>query len=63
MRCRARSLRRWSGLAKSLDQLPEEEVRQLWLLEAQRRADEIDQGKVQLVDGDELERQIQALVR
>jgi putative addiction module component (TIGR02574 family) len=57
---RARLVQR---LLESLDQLPEEEARQLWLVEAQRRADEIDQGEVQLMDGDELEQQIQALLR
>ncbi len=57
---RARLVQR---LLESLDQLPEEEARQLWLVEARRRADEIDQGKVQLMDGDELEQQVQALLR
>jgi len=50
-------------LLESLDQLPEAEARQLWLVEAQRRADEIDQGKVQLVSGEELENQVQALFK
>ncbi len=50
-------------LLESLDQLPEAEAKQLWLVEAQRRADEIDQGKVQLVSGEELENQVQALFK
>ena len=50
-------------LLESLDQLPEAEARQLWLVEAQRRADEIDQGKIQLVSGEELENQVQALFK
>jgi len=57
---RARLVQR---LLESLDQLSEEETRQLWLVEARRRADEIDEGKVQLMDGDELEQQVQALLR
>jgi Putative addiction module component len=50
-------------LLESLDQLPEAEARQLWLAEAQRRADEIDQSKVQLVSGAALEDQVQALFK
>lgn len=50
-------------LLESLDQLPADEARQLWLTEAQRRADEIDQGKVQLVSGAALEDQVQALFK
>jgi putative addiction module component (TIGR02574 family) len=50
-------------LLESLDQLPEQEVRQLWIEEARRRAEEIDQGKVQTVSGEELERQVQELFR
>ena len=50
-------------LLESLDQLPESEVRELWLAEAGRRAEEIDQGKVQLVSGEELEKQVQSLFR
>lgn len=50
-------------LLESLDQPDESEVRQLWLVEAQRRADEIDQGKVQLVSAEELDRQVQPLFK
>lgn len=50
-------------LLESLDELPELEVRNLWLAEAQRRASEIDQGKVEMISGDELERQVQALFK
>ncbi len=50
-------------LLESLDQLPEAAARQLWLVEAQRRAEEIDQGKVHLVSGEELENQVQALLK
>lgn len=50
-------------LLESLDQLPEQEVSKLWAEEARRRADEIDQGKVQMVSGEELERQVQKLFK
>ena len=35
-------------LLESLDQLPEDEVQQLWLLEARRRVDEVDHGEIHL---------------
>lgn len=47
-------------LLESLDVLPEQEAEALWFDVAQRRAREIDEGKVQLVTSDELERRIQA---
>ena len=50
-------------LLESLDSPSEGEARQLWLQEARRRADEIDEGKVELVPSDELERQVQKLFR
>jgi putative addiction module component (TIGR02574 family) len=51
------------ALLESLDQLPEQEVRQLWAEEALRRATEIDQGKAQTISGEELERQVQELFK
>jgi putative addiction module component (TIGR02574 family) len=50
-------------LLESLDQLPEAEARHLWLVEAQRRAKEIDEGNVQLVSGEDLESQVQAILK
>lgn len=50
-------------LLESLDTLPEQEVEALWFDVAQRRAREIDEGKVQLVTSDELERRIQARLK
>jgi putative addiction module component (TIGR02574 family) len=47
-------------LLESLDTLPEREAEALWLDAAERRAREIDEGKVQLVTPDELERRVQA---
>jgi putative addiction module component (TIGR02574 family) len=50
-------------LLESLDTLPETEAEALWLDVAERRAREIDEGKVQLVTPEELERRIQARFR
>ena len=50
-------------LLESLDDLPEQETEALWLDVAQRRAQEIDEGQVQLVTPDELERRIQARLK
>jgi hypothetical protein len=50
-------------LLESLELLPEKEAESLWLDVAQRRAREIDEGKVQLVTPEELERRIQARLK
>ena len=50
-------------LLESLEALPEKEAESLWLDVAQRRAREIDEGKVQLVTPEELERRIQARLK
>ena len=50
-------------LLESLDDPTAADVQQLWLQEAGRRADEIDQGTVNLVSGEALEHQVQALFR
>lgn len=50
-------------LLESLESLPEREAESLWLDVAQRRAREIDEGKVQLVTPEELERRIQARLK
>jgi hypothetical protein len=42
------------------DTLPEQDAEALWLDVAERRAQEIDEGKVQLVAPDELECRVQA---
>ena len=47
----------------SLDTLPEQEAEMLWLDVAERRAREIDEGKVQLVTPDELERRVRARLK
>lgn len=53
---RARLIER---LLESLDTLPEQEAEALWLDVAEHRAREIDEGKVQLVTPEELQRRIQ----
>jgi putative addiction module component (TIGR02574 family) len=50
-------------LLSSLDALSEQEVEKLWLVEAQRRASEIDDETVQLVSSEEVERRIQAILQ
>jgi len=50
-------------LLDSLDAPSELDIQELWLGESRRRADEIDTGKVKLVSGEQLERQVQALFK
>ncbi len=50
-------------LLSSLDALSEQEIEKLWLVEAQRRASEIDNGTVQLVSSEEMERRIQEILQ
>ncbi len=50
-------------LLSSLDSLSESEIAQLWLLEAARRAEDIDRGAAQRVSADEVRRQAQALLK
>ncbi len=50
-------------LLDSLDAPSETDIQNIWLSEARRRADDIDAGKVNLVSGEQLERQVQALFK
>ena len=50
-------------LVLSLDAPSEEELRADWLLEARRRAEELDSGAVQAVSGDEVMKKARALIR
>ncbi len=50
-------------LLDSLDTPSDADIQQLWLNEAQRRATDIDSGKVVLVSGEDLDRQVQALFK
>lgn len=52
-----------SELLDSLDELPPQEIAQLWLAEASRRVTQIDAGEVELVAGDEVDRKARALLR
>ena len=50
-------------LLDSLDGPSGTDIQEIWLSEARRRADEIDIGKVNLVSGEQLEQQVQALFK
>lgn len=50
-------------LLESLDDLSDQDAERIWLVEAERRAREIDEGKVQLVSSEELELRVRAHLR
>ncbi len=50
-------------LLLSLDALSEEETGQAWLIEADRRARELDREDVQLISADEVRRKARTLLR
>lgn len=50
-------------LVLSLDAPSEKELQSDWLLEAQRRAEELDNGSVQAVPGDDVMRKARALIK
>ena len=50
-------------LLDSLDAPSGADIQDIWLSEARRRADEINAGKVNLVSGEQLERQVHALFK
>lgn len=50
-------------LLDSLDEPSPSSNQQLWLHEAELRASQIDQGQVQLVTAEELQSQVQALLK
>ena len=50
-------------LLLSLDEPSEDEIAEDWLVEAQRRARELDEGIAQPVPADEVRRKAQALLR
>jgi putative addiction module component (TIGR02574 family) len=50
-------------LLDSLDAPSETDIQDIWLSEARRRADDIDAGNVNLLSGEQLERQVQALFK
>ncbi len=50
-------------LVLSLESPSEEELRSDWLLEARRRAEELDNGTVQAVPGDAVMKKARALIK
>ena len=50
-------------LVLSLESPSEEELRSDWLLEARRRAEELDSGAVQAVSGEDVMKKAQALIK
>ena len=50
-------------LLDSLDAPTDTDIQDIWLSEARRRADDIDAGKVNLVSGEQLERQVHAIFK
>ena len=50
-------------LLLSLDTLSEEEAEQAWLIEADRRARELDRGEVQPISADDVRRKARGLLR
>lgn len=50
-------------LLLSLDTLSEEELEQAWLIEADRRARELDRGETQPIPAEEVRRKARALLR
>ena len=50
-------------LLLSLDTLTEKELEQAWLIEADRRARELDLGEVQPISAEEVRRRARALLR
>jgi putative addiction module component (TIGR02574 family) len=50
-------------LLDRLDNPSDTDIQAPWLNAPKRRADEIDHGKVKLVSGEDLERQVQALLK
>ncbi|HZF32738.1 MAG TPA: addiction module protein [Candidatus Angelobacter sp.] len=50
-------------LLLSLEDMPASELDEMWLLEAERRARQLDRGEVQPVSADEVRRKAKALLR
>ncbi|MCH4811857.1 addiction module protein [Vreelandella neptunia] len=50
-------------LVLSLESPSDEELRSDWVLEARRRAEELDSGAVQAVPGDEVMKKARALIK
>jgi len=50
-------------LLLSLDNMPESEIEEAWLDEAERRANEIDRGIVELIPAEEVSRKARYLLK
>jgi len=50
-------------LLLSLESLSEEQISKSWLIEAERRAREIDRGEIQPIPAEEVRRKARALLR
>ena len=50
-------------LLESLDEPNGTELDEIWVAEAQRRSVEVDQGQVELINGDVFEAQVQAMFK
>ena len=50
-------------LLESLDSLSETDLQRMWLDEAERRAEQLDQGTVQLVPGEVVSQKAHALLK
>ena len=50
-------------LLDSLDAPSDADIQALWLSEARRRAEEIDTGKVSMVDSEQFEQRVQAIFK
>ena len=50
-------------LLRSLEDLSADELDEVWLVEADRRARELDRGEVQAIPADEVRRKARALLR
>ena len=50
-------------LLLSLESLSEEQISESWLIEAERRAREIDRGEIQPIPAEEVRRKARALLR
>lgn len=51
------------SLLLSLDNMTETELHEAWLDEAQRRADEIDQGSIELISAEEVSAKARQLLK
>tara|TARA_Y100000588_G_C13381995_1_gene555229 strand:- start:223 stop:408 length:186 start_codon:yes stop_codon:yes gene_type:complete len=51
------------GFSMNIQKIEDEELRFDWLMEARRRSEELDNGKVQAVSGEDVMRKARALIK